>query len=306
MPRKKIRLLSAAAASGLLLTGITAAVVTGPGHAARHTALAANLTAAQAVKLDNCPLLKVGYQGGCVNQLQAELNAANGTDIPADGIFGAETQKGVMLFQQNNHITPIDGIVGPQTKAALDNLGANSAAPATGTPAPTTPAAGPPAADVPPHATVSAPTPLPGPAKVDGGGTIVCSSAPQIITPLWWNPQVVTDASGKEFVQGVVGIKTFGVGCGDWVKIILQTKVCGLFGCSYQDVTSAKYMELPMNGEEIFPVLTAPLRNGTNRYRLEIDKTTFVWDGDNNPGPGAAGFVSESESEYSDGVQLTS
>jgi len=126
MPTKKIRILSAAVAGGLVFTGVTAAVITG--HAPAHAALAANMASSPPVNLDNCPILTAGYHGGCVNQLQTELNAANGTNIPVDGIFGPQTRDAVRTFQENHHIVPADGKVGPQTKAVLDNLGLNSAA----------------------------------------------------------------------------------------------------------------------------------------------------------------------------------
>ena len=286
-----------------MLAGVTIAAIPNTGHKPTHEALAANLaSSSSAVNLDNCPTLAEGYPpGGCVIQLQTELNADDNSTEPVDGVFGSQTKAAVVTFQQNHNIVPADGIVGPQTKAALDNPGSNPAATSTqGTSASrnSDPANTP--------ATASGLTPLPGPASVDSGGTIVCSSAPQIIEPLWWNPQVVTDANGNEFAEGVAGIKTFGVGCGDSVEVILQTKVCGAFGCNYKDVASAKFTKLPMNGEEIFPALTAPLRSGTNRYRLEMVKTTFVFDGEDSPGPGAAGFVAERDSEVSDGVQLTS
>jgi peptidoglycan hydrolase-like protein with peptidoglycan-binding domain len=300
MPTKRIRLLSAATAGGLVLAGVTTAVITNPGHTAPHEALAANLASSPAVNLDNCPTLQEPYTGGCVNQLQTELNADNGTNTPVDGVFGQQTKEAVETFQQNHNLVPVDGIVGPATKAALDSAGSNPATPAaqnTPVPAASNPA--------PPPATVSGLTPLPGPAAVDSGGTIVCSTAPQIITSLWWNPQVVTDANGNEVAEGVAGIKTFGVGCGDSVEVILQTKVCGDFGCNYHDVASANFTKLPMNGEEIFPALTARLRSGTNRYRLEMIKTTYAYDGDDGPGPGYAGFVPETDTEVSDGVQLT-
>ena len=74
-------------------------------------------------------VLAEGYYGGCVSQLQNELNTYNGTDMPVDGIFGAATRKAVETFQQNHHIVPADGIVGPQTKAVLDDPTPN---PATG------------------------------------------------------------------------------------------------------------------------------------------------------------------------------
>lgn len=133
----------------------------------------------------------------------------------------------------------------------------------------------------------------------------MCSVALQSMDPLFWNPQVVTQDDGSEVVEGVVGLTTNGVGCGDSVTIVLQTKVCGFFGCNYQDVASATYTQLPMFGRVVFPALDAPVRAGTNRYRLEVDENKYVFDGDNGPGPGFAGFVHEGDSEFSDGVQLT-
>ncbi len=114
------------------------------------------------------------------------------------------------------------------------------------------------------------------------------------------------DEGVSERAAGAIELDTFGVGCGDHVKVILQTKVCGAFGCNYQDVASATYSTLPMNGAEVFPVISAPLRSGTNRYRLEVDGTKYVWDGDDGPGLGFAGFVPETDSVYTPGVQLTS
>jgi peptidoglycan hydrolase-like protein with peptidoglycan-binding domain len=127
MPTKKVRILSVSIAGGLVFAGVTTAAIT-PGHAPARTALAANLASSPPVNLDNCPILTEGYHGGCVNQLQTELNAANGTSIPVDGIFGSKTRDAVETFQENHHIVPVDGKVGPQTKAVLDNLGLNSAA----------------------------------------------------------------------------------------------------------------------------------------------------------------------------------
>lgn len=154
--------------------------------------------------------------------------------------------------------------------------------------------------------TVSGVAPLPAPSFKDSGGRIVCSVALQSIGVGFFNPQVVTDASGKEHAEAAVQISTREVGCGDHVRIALQTKVCGAFGCNYKDVASASYFKLPMNGTEIFPILSAPLRNGTNRYRIEVDGTRYVLDGDDGPGPGFVGFVPETGSVYSTGVQLTS
>src|SRR4051812_6360889 len=88
MPTKKFRLLSVAMAGGLVLTGATATAIANTGHAPKHAALAANLASSPAVNLDDCPILAVGYPpGGCVIQLQTELNTDNNTTMPVDGIF---------------------------------------------------------------------------------------------------------------------------------------------------------------------------------------------------------------------------
>ena len=120
--RKKIAWISSAAtAGGLLVAGFAVAASPGTGHAPAHAVLAANTASSPAVNLHNCPTLAEGYQGGCVNQLQTELNSIDNAGLPLDGIFGPQTQQAVITFQQQNGVSPADGIVGPLTKAALDN-----------------------------------------------------------------------------------------------------------------------------------------------------------------------------------------
>jgi peptidoglycan hydrolase-like protein with peptidoglycan-binding domain len=121
MPWKKVRLLSVATAGGLVLAGLTTAGITNTGHAPAPAALAANkLASSPTVSLDDCPTLAEGYPpGGCVIQLQTELNADNNTTMPVDGVFGPQTKATVVTFQQNRNIVPADGIVGPQTGASL-------------------------------------------------------------------------------------------------------------------------------------------------------------------------------------------
>jgi peptidoglycan hydrolase-like protein with peptidoglycan-binding domain len=139
MHTKRVRLVSAAMAGGvsaamaggLVLTGVTAAAIANTSHAPTRVTLAADTTSS-AVNLGNCPTLTEGYHGGCVNQLQTELNADDGDNLPVTGTFGPATRAAVIAFQQEHHIVPAEGTVGPQTKAALDNPGSSSAAPPPG------------------------------------------------------------------------------------------------------------------------------------------------------------------------------
>lgn len=137
MQLTKFRILSAATAGSLALAAVAITATSGTIPTPKHTALAAQTESFPVVNLDNCPILYIGYPtGGCVAQLQTEINTDNGTRAPVDGIFGAETKKAVITFQGNHHIVPADGIVGPQTKTALDNPGSVSvAAPITVAPA---------------------------------------------------------------------------------------------------------------------------------------------------------------------------
>jgi peptidoglycan hydrolase-like protein with peptidoglycan-binding domain len=132
--RKKIAWISSAAtAGGLLVAGFAVAASPGTGHAPAHAVLAATTASSPAVNLDNCPTLAEGYQGGCVNQLQTELNSIDNAGLPVDGIFGPQTQQAVITFQQQNGVSPADGIVGPLTKAALDKASPSPSQPGTPT-----------------------------------------------------------------------------------------------------------------------------------------------------------------------------
>ena len=87
------------------------------------------LSAAGLVSYDT-PSLKNGSKGESVKQLQEKLLAL-GYSLPrygADGSFGAETERAVKLFQQDNGLT-VDGIAGKLTLAALDKAVENEADP---------------------------------------------------------------------------------------------------------------------------------------------------------------------------------
>ena len=127
--------LSAFTAAGLVLAGTAGVVYSGAGSAPSRGNLAADQSAAPPVNLDNCPSLTKGYHGGCVSQLQTELNADDNAGLTVDGIFGAATQQAVITFQQDHGVVPADGIVGPQTKAALDEAAPAGPVAASSTPA---------------------------------------------------------------------------------------------------------------------------------------------------------------------------
>ena len=83
-------------------------------------------------RLDHCPTLTEGDHGGCVGQMQTELNADDGGNLPVDGTFGPATLQAVKVFQREHGIVPADGIAGPQTKAALGHPGPDPATPGRG------------------------------------------------------------------------------------------------------------------------------------------------------------------------------
>lgn len=63
-------------------------------------------------------VLRRGSRGDAVAALQREL-AILGAPLVADGIFGARTEDAVRSYQQRRGLI-VDGIVGPQTRAALE------------------------------------------------------------------------------------------------------------------------------------------------------------------------------------------
>lgn len=64
------------------------------------------------------PTLRQGDRGPDVADLQEMLNAAVGTDLDMDGVFGPATADAVKRYQTLQHL-PADGIVGTTTWTAL-------------------------------------------------------------------------------------------------------------------------------------------------------------------------------------------
>jgi peptidoglycan DL-endopeptidase CwlO len=108
--------------AGLVLAGTAGAVLSGATSTSNHSTLGADRSTAPAVKLDNCPTLEKPYRGGCVNQLQSDLKADGYPTLAVDGIFGEATRQAVIAFQRAHGLAPADGIVGTETKAALDGI----------------------------------------------------------------------------------------------------------------------------------------------------------------------------------------
>lgn len=71
-------------------------------------------------------ILQLGDRGSQVSALQESLAAA-GFPTNTNGIFDAATQRAVIRFQQAKKLT-VDGIVGPQTLAALPAIGGTNPA----------------------------------------------------------------------------------------------------------------------------------------------------------------------------------
>ncbi|HLK78709.1 MAG TPA: peptidoglycan-binding domain-containing protein [Streptosporangiaceae bacterium] len=121
----RIRVLSAITTGSLALAGLTAlAVSSGSGHAAQRSTLTAQAASFPPVDINQCPTLQAGYPvGGCVAQLQEDLNLIAGTNIlTVDGDFGprnSKTYQAVIAFQTSQGLKP-DGLVGPQTKQKLN------------------------------------------------------------------------------------------------------------------------------------------------------------------------------------------
>ncbi len=66
-------------------------------------------------------LLSQGDKGGDVKQIQSNLEQKGYYSGHMDGVFGSLTRLAVLNFQ-HDHELMIDGIVGPETKAALSNV----------------------------------------------------------------------------------------------------------------------------------------------------------------------------------------
>ena len=123
MQPRKFRILSTITAGSLALAVVAITASSGTSQTAKHAALAAQTETFPPVNLDDCPTLHTGYPtGGCVAQLQTDLNIIQGKHLVVDGTFGpvhSQTYDAVTAFQGAHGLKP-DGRVGPETKKALE------------------------------------------------------------------------------------------------------------------------------------------------------------------------------------------
>ncbi len=76
------------------------------------------VSGSDAVVAEERPTLYWGSRGQTVRQVQSRLAQWDYYHGPIDGIFGQQTSEAVRLFQRRNNLT-VDGVVGPETYAAL-------------------------------------------------------------------------------------------------------------------------------------------------------------------------------------------
>ncbi len=93
--------------------------------AVKNNASALATTVDESSALNFTTKLRKGSQGGYVSTLQAALNN-KGANLNVDGKFGWRTKNAVMDFQSSNNLRLVDGVVGPETRGAL-NGGSSSA-----------------------------------------------------------------------------------------------------------------------------------------------------------------------------------
>lgn len=86
--------------------------------AAAQAAQVPAATTAPSAVLDSTQKLRWGSRGAAVKDLQSALND-NGANLVVDGVFGKRTHAAVKSYQ-SSHGLGVDGVVGPQTRGALN------------------------------------------------------------------------------------------------------------------------------------------------------------------------------------------
>ncbi len=101
-------------------------------------ALVALVLVALAAPAGAATVLRQGDRGEAVAAWQGQLNQVRDPDIATDGVFGPATDAATRGFQRDSGFPPadVDGVVGPQTRAAMDRALGGAAPPPGPAPAP--------------------------------------------------------------------------------------------------------------------------------------------------------------------------
>ena len=97
------------------------AAPTAPAAPAAQAAPAAPTAAAPSAALDSTQKLRWGSRSGAVQDLQTALND-HGANLAVDGVFGKRTNAAVKDYQASQGLL-VDGVVGPDTRGALNGGG---------------------------------------------------------------------------------------------------------------------------------------------------------------------------------------
>ena len=142
-----------------------------------------------------------------VRELQQALTSAGYDPGPVDGTYGPRTEAAVVAFQQDNGLSA-DGVVGPETAAALNNAESTSPATPETTPSTTTPSTPGVSGFTLPEGTKL---------RVGGGDPAVVSELQQALTTAGYDPGSVDGTFGPKTEAAVVafqqdnGLSTDGV-----------------------------------------------------------------------------------------------
>jgi peptidoglycan hydrolase-like protein with peptidoglycan-binding domain len=320
---------SAVVAGGLLITGVA---VGGSPTPATHpkTKTAASVTGPYA-DLDACSTMAEGRHGGCVEQLQLDLNNVEDAGLTLDGDFGASTEAAVVQFQQAHGISA-DGTVGPATRAALDTA-APGGTPGTSASTPdSTSSSGsaggerlsdPGNGEMPATASgASSPAATPNTSSGSSNGEKICKGAggaaydlaAERIGALF--PAVLSEPDiGAPYLDGnvvradsSVSFDSWG-SCGDQIAFQMQSKVCGRFGCNWVTRNHGTWAFLWAYDETgtVAQQVAMGCRPGTNSYRVEmnvINEQSTSEEGADDA-PGAIGAENAGDPSYGPVVKLT-
>lgn len=319
MKSKKFRILSAITAGSLTLA-VAAAITVGSssGHAAQPAALAAQTQSFPSVNLDDCPILHTGYHGGCVAQLQTDLNSISGNHLAVDGTFGPQTYAAVIAFQGANGL-PQDGMVGPATKKALEA--------AVSVPTPTLL---PPTASASPQPAAGSGSPVPTPTATTGAvpvssssGASLCKGAGGVLNnvvgaatgslqpAILGEPDLGTPYLDGDVVRVDSSVPFYSWGsCADQVAFQMQTKVCGFFGCNWVTRNNGipEFFWAHDDTGVVSQQVTMACRAGTNSYRVQMQVIGLSSSGDVDSQTGEAeaiGVEQENDTETGPVIKLT-